>query len=185
MDIRYPQVGICGLSCKLCPMYHSDGKSKCEGCKSEERMLIGCSFITCAVKKKQIEFCWECNEKANCEKWNRHRDTGKVRDSFKSYQKLEHDIDYIQTNGIQRFIELQNIREKILKEMLDGFNEGRSKSYYCIAATVMEVDELEDAIARAKKDSYGLDIKKKARILHEILDEIADKKKYNLSLRRG
>jgi len=185
MDIKYPHVGICGLSCKLCPMYQTDSKSKCEGCKSKERMSVGCPFITCAVKKKGIEFCWKCNESANCEKWGKHRGVGKVRDSFKSYQKLEDDISFIQSNGIEQFVELQNMREKLFKEMLDSFNEGCSKSYYCIAATVMQVEELEGAVVRAKEDSYGLDIKGKAKVLHKILDEIAGEKKYNLRLRKG
>jgi hypothetical protein len=25
-------------------------------------MAVGCPFITCAVKKKGIEFCWDCEE---------------------------------------------------------------------------------------------------------------------------
>ncbi|HYF81531.1 MAG TPA: DUF3795 domain-containing protein [Clostridia bacterium] len=185
MEVKHPQVGICGLSCKLCPMYQTDSKSKCEGCKSEARMSVGCPFITCAIKKKGIEFCWECNESANCEKWNKHREIGKERDSFKSYQKLEDDISFVQINGIEQFVELQNVKEKILKEMLDSFNEGRSKIYYCNASTVIEVEELEDAVERAKKDSHGLDIKSKAKVLHKILDEIAETKKYNLRLRKG
>lgn len=68
--------------------------------------------------------------------------------------------------------------------MLDSFNDGRSKSYYCIAATVLEVEELEAAIAEAKNGSDGLDNKRKAAILHKLLDEIAVEKGYNLSLRK-
>ncbi len=183
-DIKYPQIGICGLSCKLCPMYHMDSKckSKCEGCKSEVRMSLGCKFITCAVKKNQIEFCWECNESVNCQKWKKHREAGKKGDSFKCYQKLEDDIRFIQNNGIEQFMENQNKREEILKDMLDNFNEGRSKSHYCIAATVMEIKELEEAVLKAKKDSSGLDVKSKSKILHMILDEIAHKKMYKLKL---
>ncbi|KUO76398.1 MAG: hypothetical protein APF77_06785 [Clostridia bacterium BRH_c25] len=184
MEIKYPQVGICGLSCKLCPMYQTDSKCKCEGCKSEARMSVGCPFITCAIKKKGIEFCWECNESADCPKWKKHRAAGKEVDSFKCYQKLEDDICFVQNNGIEQFVELQNMKEEILKEMLDNFNEGRSKSYYCIATTVMEVKELKDAVVRAKEDSYGLEIKNKSKVLHKILDEIAEKKKYNLRLRK-
>lgn len=184
MEIKYPQIGICGLSCKLCPMYQTDSKSRCEGCKSEARMSLGCPFITCAIKKKGIEFCWECNESVSCERWKKHREAGKVADSFKCYQKLEDDIDYVHNNGIDQFMEVQNIKEKILREMLDNFNEGRSKSYYCIAVTVMEVEELTEAVARANNDSYGLDIQSKSKVLHKILDEIAEKKKYNLKLRK-
>lgn len=184
MEIKYPQIGICGLSCKLCPRYHMDSKSKCEGCKSEARISFGCKFITCAVKKKRIEFCWECNESVNCEKWKKHREAGKKGDSFKCYQKLEDDIHFIQNNGIEKFLRNQNKREEILKDILDNFNEGRSKSYYCIAATVMEIKELEEAVLTAKKDSNGLDVKHKSKNLHKILDEIANKKMYKLKLRK-
>ena len=165
-------------------MYQSDSKSKCEGCKSESRMNLGCKFITCAIKGRRIEFCWECNESVNCEKWRKHREAGKKGDSFKCYQKLEDDLCFIQNNGIEQFLRDQDRREKLLKNMLDTFNEGRSKSYYCIAATVMEYNELEEVVLKAKKDSSGLEIKDRSKILHVLLDEIADKKNYKLKLRR-
>ena len=44
--------------------------------------------------------------------------------------------------------------------MLREFNEGRSKDYYCIAATVMEIGELEGALTKAKKNSDGSDVKR-------------------------
>jgi hypothetical protein len=62
--------------------------------------------------------------------------------------------------------------------MLHDFNEGRSQGYYCIAATVFEPEELEEALARAKKESDGRDIKEKSKILQSIQDIIALKKKY-------
>ncbi|TEB08592.1 hypothetical protein Psch_02157 [Pelotomaculum schinkii] len=52
MKIKHPEIGVCGLSCRLCPRYHTDTKSKCHGCKSQARIAVGCPFITCAVKKK-------------------------------------------------------------------------------------------------------------------------------------
>jgi hypothetical protein len=42
MKITYPEIGICGLSCGLCPSYHTDGISRCGGCKTESRMGAGC-----------------------------------------------------------------------------------------------------------------------------------------------
>lgn len=184
MEIRYPEIGICGLSCQLCPSYHTYAKSRCGGCKSEERINLGCPFITCAIKKKEIEFCWECKENKDCEKWGKHRETGKKYDSFKCYQRLEEDIAFIQEKGIKEYKRLQNIREQILKEMLDNYNEGRSKSYYCIAATVMKIDELKEALIKAKNNSSGLDIKSKAKILHSVLDEIGKQEAYYLGLRK-
>ena len=153
MKIKYPEIGVCGLSCRLCPMYNTEAESKCLGCKSPDRMAVGCPFLTCAVKKKGIEFCWECGENSTCEKWKKHREAGKSHDSFKCYQTLEKDISFICENGISEFEKVQRQREDLLKEMLKDFNEGRSKSYYCIAATVLELEELQEALIRAKKES--------------------------------
>ena len=184
MQIKYPEIGICGLSCRLCPTYNTDAKSKCDGCKSEDRMAVGCPFITCAIKKKGIEFCWDCEQDETCEKWMKHRNAGKKVDSFKCYQKLEDDIVFIQKNGVNKFEKLQKMREKVLKEMLQKFNEGRSKSYYCIAATILEIGELKEALTKARKDSTGLEIKDKSKVFHLILDELAERKNYYLKLRK-
>jgi len=184
MHIEYPDIGICGLSCRLCPMYNTDAESRCSGCKSPTRMAVGCPFITCAVKRKGIEFCWECDESGACERWKNHREAGKVRDSFKCYQTLEKDISFISRHGVPAFQKIQGRRAFLLREMLNNFNEGRSKSYYCIAATVLELGELEEALSRAGEESMGLDIKAKSKALHRILDEIASRKQYHLTLRK-
>jgi hypothetical protein len=184
MSIKYPEIGICGLSCRLCPMYNTEAESKCLGCKSTTRMAVGCPFITCALKKKGIEFCWDCKENKACKKWKKHRKAGKKSDSFKCYQKLEEDIRFIQKNGIGEFEKTQKNRENLLKEMLKDYNEGRSKSYYCVAATVLEIEELREVLTRAKRESNRLDIRRRAKVLHSILDDIAVKKNYCLKLRK-
>ncbi|MCK9579036.1 MAG: DUF3795 domain-containing protein [Methanoregula sp.] len=184
MNIRYPEIAICGLSCRLCPHYHTEGKSRCGGCKTESRTCAGCPFITCALKKKGVEFCWDCEDHEACEKWARHRKAGKTADSFKCYQTLEDDIAFVLKNSTEAFENLQKKRESLLNEMLAEFNEGRSKSYYCIAATVMEIGELEQALAEAKKNSAGLPIKERAGVLHALLDDVARQRNYLLKLRK-
>jgi hypothetical protein len=147
-------------------------------------MRVGCSFIRCAVKEKSIEFCWDCDESARCERWEKHREASKVGDSFVCYQKLEDNIRFIQEHGVEAFEKEQRVREKLLKEMLQWFNEGRSKTFYCIASTVLEIKELENALHEAKKHVEGLNIKEKAKVLHQILDNIAERKNYYLKLRK-
>ena len=147
-------------------------------------MIVGCTFINCAVRRKGIEFCWLCKENRICEKWRKHRDLGKLHDSFVCYQKLEENLSSIQKHGIAAFERQQKSRERLLGEMLKEFNEGRSKTFYCIASTVLEVEELENALSEARKQSEGLDIEKKSKILHQILNEIAREKNYCLKLRK-
>ena len=147
-------------------------------------MIVGCTFINCAEKKREIEFCWLCPEDKICEKWRKHREMGKLHDSFVCYQKLEDNISFVQEHGIAEFEKLQKTRERLLSEMLKEFNEGRSKSYYCVAATVLEIEDLEKSLAEARKQANGLEPKEKARILHAILDRRAEKRKILLKLRK-
>jgi len=184
MNIEYVDIGVCGLSCRLCPMYNTDAQSRCEGCKSRARMAVGCPFITCAVRNKGVEFCWQCPESETCTKWQKHRQAGMQRDSFKCYQALESDIAYIGQNGVEKLSEQQSIRAGLLREMLAMFNDGRPKSYYCIAATVMNPEELEEALDKAKALSEGKSAKERAKILHGLLDGAAARQGYHLALRK-
>jgi len=167
----------------LCPTQHTDKESWCGGCKSEQRMAVGCPFITCAVKRKCLEFCWDCDESEKCDKWKKHRELSHRVDSFVCYQKLEDNIATAKKDGVPALARLLRRKEALLKRMLAEFNEGRSKSYFCIAATVMDADELSGALDEARKRSKGLGPKDRARIMHEVLDKIAAREKYLLKLR--
>ncbi len=184
MEIKHPEIGVCGLSCRLCPSHHTESESRCDGCKTESRMAAGCPFITCAVKHRGIEFCWDCEENNVCGRWKRHREFSKGHDTFKCYQKLEDNISFVQEKGVDVFEKLQIERENLLKEMLRGFNEGRSKSYYCTTATVLEIGELKEALSEAKERSRGLEVREKSKVLRSILDAVAEQKGYCLSLRK-
>ena len=147
-------------------------------------MRAGCPFITCAIKKKDFEFCWQCDESDTCEKWRAHRKLSQEYDTFVCYQRLEDNIASIRQCGIDSFQESQLIREKFLNDMLSNFNEGRSKSYYCISATVFSIPDLNTALAQASKASSGLTIKERSKVLQTIMNKIAEDKQYYLSLRK-
>ncbi len=168
----------------MCPSYHSRAASRCAGCKSEARMKVGCPFITCAVKRRGIEFCWQCPEHQDCPKWRARRESGKAHDSFVCYQKMEDNIEFIKSKGISAFVKQQRAKEELITAMLDEFNEGRSKSFYCVAATVMDIQELKQALGQARREAKGMEIKDKAKTLHSILDGIASQRGYLLKLRK-
>ncbi len=184
MEIRYPTIGICGLSCRLCPNHNTTAKSRCHGCKSPGRMAAGCPFITCAIKRKGVEFCWDCPESGDCEKWATHRKTGKRKDSFTCYQGLERDIEGAGAHGVAWLDAEQAVRGELLEEMLRGFNDGRSKRTYCIAATVLDPDDLRECLVRATRGSGGLEPGLRARMLRDQLEEVARRKGLVLALRK-
>ena len=184
MKISHIEIGACGLSCRLCPAFYRETKSRCPGCKSKFRMGAACTFLNCAVKKKGLEFCGFCEENKTCEKWLKHRELGKKRDSFVSYQKLEDNITFITKNGLEEFEGQQKAKEKLLREMLAEFNDGRSKSLYCVAATIMDPAEIKAALTKAREKSKGLALKDKANIMHMVLAEVAKENNYLLKLRK-
>ncbi len=184
MIVKYVEVGVCGLSCRLCPAFYRETTSRCPGCKSEFRMGAPCPYVNCAVNKKGVEFCWDCLESKNCARWQKHERFGIEHDSFVSYQKIRENSTKIQKEGITKFVEQQQIREKLLREMLSEFNEGRSKSFYCVAATVLEIPELKEVLEEARRKSAGLTVKEKAQAMSKLLDELAVKRGYLLKLRK-
>jgi hypothetical protein len=147
-------------------------------------MSAGCPFITCAVKREGIEFCWECPDSAGCERWARHREQGRTRDSFVSYVALEDNIACVRRGGLEAFVAEQLMREGLLREMLEEFEEGRSKAYYCIAATVLPLDELRGALTQARETGRETDVRASSKALHALLDAAADARCVTIALRK-
>jgi hypothetical protein len=182
--IRHREVAVCGLSCRLCPHYHTAGASRCTGCKGESRMSAGCAFLTCAVKRRGIESCGDCGDKSSCERWASHRAAGREHDSFVTYAVLEDNIAFIERHGIEAFDADQRRREDLLREMLAEFNEGRSKTYYCVAATLLDVEELSAALREARLETAGeADMKARQKVLRARLDAAASARSIRLALR--
>jgi len=146
-------------------------------------MAAGCPFITCAVKRKGIEFCWECEDGDSCERWAEHRRRGRERDSFVCYAALEDNIAMVDRVGIEAFADEQRLREDLLREMLSEFNEGRSKTYYSIAVTVLDIAELRLAIESSRQKAGAADVRGRSKLLHAQLDAVAGAHCRRLALR--
>ncbi len=87
-------------------------------------------------------------------------------------------LNAIKEHGIERFVQQQRRRIKLLERMIEDFDDGRSKSYYCRSAALLDPADLEnslDAAVRTIKADHVKpeDIKIKATILRALLDELA------------
>ena len=186
---KYPTLGCCGLDCGLCPRYYTEGSSRCPGCCGPGFFdkHPGCGHITCCVKKKNLEVCAECDD-FSCSKFDSWFGN-EAYDSFITHKKAESNFYLIKKHGVEKFIEQQRERIKLLEEMLKEFNEGRSRSFYCIAVALLSVDDVKKSIDSAKKEVKTLDVRKddvksKAKILRKIIQDVADKKGIDLKLRK-
>ena len=184
---KYPIVGACGLNCGLCPRYHTEGTSRCPGCCGPDfwQKMPGCGFITCCVKKKDLETCAECEDWKRCERVAKLLESAKYKDSFISHQPIAANFAFIQKNGIKKFVRLETEKQKFLKYLLDNYDDGRSKSFYCTSCQLIPLDKLKEALADAKtKITEDTGIKEKARIIRAAISNLADTLQIDLKLRK-
>ncbi len=184
---NYPMVGVCGLDCGLCPRLHSDGKSRCTGCCGEGFWEIHppCSFITCAVKKKGIETCAQCIEWQDCLKYAQLMETAETHDSFISYRSVLANNNFIRANGISRFVETANEKQRLLRYVLDNYDDGRSKLFLCTACQLIPLPKINDVIDTINgKLLPNADIKKRAKVARATFNRMADSLKIELKLRK-
>jgi hypothetical protein len=184
---KYPIVGACGLNCGLCPRYYTEGVSRCPGCCGPDfwQKHPGCAFITCCVKKRGLETCAECDDWEECERVAKLLDSAKYKDSFLSHRPLAANYAFIQKNGIEEFIRLEMEKQKFLRHLIDNYDEGRSKSFYCTSCQLIPLDKLREALADVETNIAEVnDIKEKAKLVRTAISRIAGNLQIDLRLRK-
>ncbi len=188
---KYPTVACCGLDCGLCPRYHTEGPSKCPGCAGPTffEKHPSCGKITCCVKERGLEVCGECDEFPCASKYGSWMSDGIHYDSFVTYQRVTDNMEFIRQKGVERYAELQKTRIDLLETMLELYNDGRSKSYYCIAAALLPTEDIETAMEETRRriETDHIppeDHNNRAKILKELLNGSAMKQRIELKLRK-
>jgi hypothetical protein len=180
---RYPTIGVCGLDCGLCPRYYTAGLSRCPGCAGPDfpSKHPSCSFITFCVKKRGLEVCGQCPE-FPCPKFKSDEEYRQMKElsSYPPCRRILPNLNAIKGHGIQKFMKEQRKRIRLLERMIGDFDDGRSKSYYCRSAALLDPADLERSLAAAARQAKTdhvrpTDVKTKARILRALLDDLASK----------
>jgi hypothetical protein len=172
---------LCGLNCRLCPRFHTDGSSRCPGCGGADfsSKHPTCPVITCSKKHDFVEYCFECSEYP-CK---RYSTTSKV-DSFMSYRNVIQNFSKAKKD-IRQY--LQDLKQKygILLELISNYNDGRSKGFYCLVVDLLPLSELTTILKEIKAywKTEDIDLKKKGKKTREIFELHAKKLKIELSLR--
>ncbi len=137
--------GCCGMYCGLCPRYQSTAESRCAGCKVVS-LTISCKLYNCCVKKKGFATCAECDD-FPCTRYDGFFDW----DSFVTHAACRQNIERIRTVGLEAWLREQGKRGAPLESLLANYNDGRSRSFYCVAAALMLVALLAEAVNQARK----------------------------------
>jgi len=177
---KYNTIGCCGIDCVLCPRFRTKGVSVCPGCGGLDfkEKHPSCGFLTCCVIKKRLEVCSDCPDYP-CKRFDSVRQGF---DSFVTHKKIFPNLDLIKNKGIGFFIDQQKIRMNILIDFLSNYDDGRSKSFFCISCALLPIDKLMETQKFIHKSGNSLQATRaKNKLLKDSLRLVADK--YGIVLR--
>ena len=106
-------------------------------------------------------------------------------DSFISYLLLAANFAFIQKNGIEELARQETAKMELLDYLLQHFDEGRSKTFYCTSCQLLPLDSLKAALDEAEMEiSENADIKEKSRLIRVAISRLADSLGIDLKLRK-
>lgn len=164
---------LCGLNCGLCPMFL--GKY-CGGCGNGNQ---SCKIAKCSLEHGKIEYCYEC-ENYPCEKYQ-YIDKY---DSFITHKRQKEDLERVQKIGIEQYNLEQQEKIKILCYLLDNYNDGRKKIFFCVAVNLLELSELKEAMKQIQQNDRlsVLSVKEQCSYIVDMFQKIADRRNIKLKL---
>ena len=170
---KYILIGCCGMSCSLCPRYHTNGKSKCKGCGTDPHCQY-CSTFKCCTVKRNLESCSDCSE-VPCERIKNLKDWN----GFNTNKIWLKNLHKIKNEGYDSWLNFQLEKKVFLEEALAKYNAGRSKSFIILHFLFFSLASIKKVMNTVRKIDES-DIKKRANIFKEILEAEANEQKLEI-----
>ena len=178
---RYPQFSVCGLNCGLCPRYHTAGESRCPGCAGVgfSEVHPPCGVLSCC-QRKGLEYCFFCDE-FPCKKY----DGADLTDSFITHKNQFRDMEKAKQIGVPAYEAELNAKIEILENLLQNYNDGRRKGFFCLAVNLLDLADIISIMRRLGNEvDPQLPLKEKAAVAVGLFQGVADEKGIVLKLRK-
>jgi len=136
-------------------------------------------MLSCC-QRKGLEYCFLCDEYP-CKKY----DGEGQKDSFITHMNIFSDVQKAKEIGLEAYEAELNIKIKILEELLAHYDNGRRKSFYCLAVNLLELKDI-NAIMKQIREEVDLQapVKERAAITAKLFQGVADEKGIVLKLRK-
>ena len=168
---------LCGLNCALCSMRLGGYCPGCGGGAGNQ----SCAIARCSLEHGGIPFCWECPEYP-CSRYAGFDDG----DSFVPHRNRRQDIALAREIGLDAYLAQLEEKRAILDKLLAGYNDGRRKTLFNMAAYLLPLEDLRSVMAAlsSRPELRGKPIKERAIAAVELLREAADRRSISLKLNK-
>lgn len=141
----------------------------------------GCSIARCSLQYGGMEYCYLCNEYP-CEKYKGIDEF----DSFITHRNQLKDMRKIHEIGIEQYNSELIEKAAILKHLLANYNDGRRKSFFCIAVNLLDLHDLKNIIEQinSKTVHENLTRKEKENVAVTVFQTVAENKNIILKLNK-
>jgi hypothetical protein len=141
-----------------------------------------CAIIKCSRQQDGIEYCYLCY-KYPCEKY-----VGiDAYDSFITHRNQLKDNEKVRKIGIEAYQSELEEKINILSYLLNYYNDGRRKSFFCIAVNLLELPDVKSVMEQisAETKSDDLPLKEKAALAAKLFQAMAEKRNVVLKLKKN
>lgn len=168
---------LCGLNCGLCPM-HLGGH--CPGCGGGDGNQ-SCKIAKCSLHHGKPEYCSQCQE-FPCEKYV----DIEMFDSFITHQNRRKDLEKQREMGVEAYRAEQEEKIRILQWLLENCNDGRKKTFFCLAVNLLKLEDVREGMEQAKADERfeELSLKEKAAYVAKRFQKVAVEQGILLKMRK-
>ena len=179
---KHNTIGCCGIDCGLCPIHISKSNSSCPGCGAYDfyDKHPSCGILTCCAKNHRLETCSECKDYP-CKRFDSEK---KGYDSFVTHKKVFANQEQIKSLGLDRFLFEQKKRIDILNYLIENFDNGRSKSFFCQTCTLLPQESLNEIRQYCNLIDNSLALKDRNNAIKELIYKISESLNIDLKLRR-
>ena len=106
-------------------------------------------------------------------------------DSFITHKNQLRDLEKAKRIGIETYKAELNQKIKALEKLLKSYDDGRRKSFFCLAVNLLDRCDLKSVIAQlSEKIETDIPMKEKAMTAVHLIEEAAGQKGISLQLRR-
>ncbi len=166
---------LCGLNCGLCPMQI---RGECSGCFNGSTCYLSCPVAPCSVRHGNVDYCFQCPEYP-CKRY----DGIDAHDSLISHRNQKRDMQKAKETGIEAYLAEQRAKKALLTRMLEEYDDGYYDVFFCLAANMLDADDLERVIKQADELCGNMTRREKADCLKRRLQACADEGGIPLVLR--